>query len=427
MRPACWKGSAVNSVQLSAGQQPRVAVLDGEIRIIDLIETDPCVCRVLAESADPEEVIHTILRIGAQAALIAGTDLDAQVVERRFEGLARNFDTSLGTAVSQISRVSSELLDGEDGALTQLLNQTRIGLKAMLDDTFDPDSKSSAIAKIDAAFDGAVQQLDHKVRVALDPDNPSSALGKAKREIMETVKEAARDQSSQLQELRTAVAVSKARADAAELTSVKGFTYEEMLQHGLESIASIHEDIAQPIGRITGMSGTKNGDLLVIVNPEDTGGQEVRFVLECKDRRLSMPKTREELGKAIENHGARAAIAVFSRAELAPSPLPFSWSGNRAILVYDKDEPDACALQLAYAWARWLCRRDLTADGTAIDVGRVEACLTKAHQALARQASARSCFTAATKKINEGTGHLTALVDEVRDALAELSEELNKG
>ena len=38
------------------------------------------------------------------------------------------------------------------------------------------------------------------------------------------------------------------------------------------------------------------------------------------------------------------------------------------------------------------------ADGTAIDVGRVKAFLKRAHQALARQASARSCFTAAARR-----------------------------
>jgi len=52
-----------------------------------------------------------------------------------------------------------------------------------------------------------------------------------------------------------------------------------------------------------------------------------------------MSKTMEELAKAIENHNAQTAIAVFSRQEFAPGPLPFSWSGNRAVLVYDKDDP----------------------------------------------------------------------------------------
>jgi hypothetical protein len=107
-----------------------------------------------------------------------------------------------------------------------------------------------------------------------------------------------------------------------------------------------------------------------------------------------------------------------------PREQRFSWSGNRAVLVYDKDDPDDNALQLAYAWARWICCRELTADGAALDVGRIEAALTRGRQALARQQAARSCFTAATKKIDEGAGHVTALVDEVRSALTELWDEL---
>ena len=128
----------------------------------------------------------------------------------------------------------------------------------------------------------------------------------------------------------------------------------------------------------------------------------------------------------MDNHAAQAAIAVFSRTDHSPNPLPFSWSGNRAVLVYDKEDPDDNALQLGYAWARWVCRRNLTTDGTRIDAGRVEAALTKARQALARHQSARSCFTTAIKKIDEGAGHVTTLVEEVRAALADLSEQLNR-
>jgi hypothetical protein len=414
------------AIALTEHQSPQVLVLDSEVRIIDLTDTDPYVHRVLAEAADPEEATHTILRVGAQASLIAGAVLDAQVVERRFENLATRFDTSLGTAVSQIGEVSSELFGQENGSLTRLLTQTRDGLKALLDDTFDPDSKSSAIAKIDAVFDGAVQHLDGKVRATLDPDNPASALGRAKREITEAVKEAAREHGKQLQELVVAIETGKARARAAETTAVKGFAYEDVLQRGLAAIAAIHGDLAEPVGTRTGLAGTKSGDHLVTINPEDTCGAEARFVIECKDRRLSMSKTMEELAKAMDNHAARAAIAVFSRAEHAPGQLPFYPSGNRAVLVYDKDDPDGSALQLAYTWARWTCRRDLTADQISIDPGRVEAAITKARQALARQQSARACFTAATRKIDEGAGHVAALAEEVQAALAELADEISK-
>ena len=151
------------------------------------------------------------------------------------------------------------------------------------------------------------------------------------------MKEVASDQDKQLRELAIAVAAGKARAQTAELTAIKGFTYEEMLQHGLASIASVHGDIAEPVGRRTGLTGTQKGDYLVTVNAEDTCGEEARFVLERKDRDLSMAKTMDELAKAMDNHAAQAAIAVFSRTEHSPNPLPFSWSGNRAVLVYDKE------------------------------------------------------------------------------------------
>ena len=109
----------------------------------------------------------------------------------------------------------------------------------------------------------------------------------------------------------------------------------------------MHGDIADHVGRKSGLSGSQNGDHLVTINAEDICGEEARFVIECKDRRLGMAKTMQEVAKAMDNHDARAAITVFSRAEHASSPLPFFWSGNRAILVYDKEASDDSALQPA--------------------------------------------------------------------------------
>ena len=198
-----------------------------------------------------------------------------------------------------------------------------------------------------------------------------------------------------------------------------------MIDAGLASIGSVHGDVTERVSTTTGTNGTKRGDYLVTVNPEDTCGEEARFVLECKDRQLSMTKTMDELGKSMDNHAARAAIAVFSRQELAPTPLPFYWTGNRAVLVYDKDDPDDDALQLAYAWARWVCRRDLTADGALLDVGRIEGALKRVGQALQRHQAARSCFSAAKKKVDEGAGHVSELVEDIRNALIELRSALN--
>jgi hypothetical protein len=414
------------AMKLQASEAQRVVVLEDEVRIDDFVEADPNVRRVLVDAADLEEVVHTILRIGAQATLIAQTDLDARVVERRFEGMARSFDSSLEGAVSQITELGSKLVDDQDGALPKIFGELKAGIATVLADTFDEDSKSSAIAKIDAVLERAGQRIDRDIRETFDPDAPDSALTRMKRDILETVKEQGRDLRRELKEVAVAVAAGKVRTETVELTAIKGFSFEDLLGVGLASIAAVHGDIAERVGTKAGASGTKHGDHLVTVNPEDTCGAVASFVLECKDRRLSMAKTMDELEKAAANHSAEAAVAVFSRQELAPVPIPFYWSGKRAILVYDKQCPDDDALQLAYAWARWVTRRGLATDAAAVDIGRVEAALTKARQALQRHQTARSCFSAARNKIDEGAGHVSALVDDVRAALSELWDELKR-
>jgi len=151
------------------------------------------------------------------------------------------------------------------------------------------------------------------------------------------------------------------------------------------------------------------------------------FVLEAKDRKLSLSKTLQELDAALANHGALAAVAVFSSQEVAPMTVPFQWWGNKAIVIVDKDDTDPGAMHLAYVWARWVARRSISADAeTEVDLGRVEAALTAARRALARHQSVKACHSAAKKKIEEGAIHVADLVDEVDEALKVLWDELNR-
>ena len=134
------------------------------------------------------------------------------MVERRFERLARNFDGSLEGAVSRITDLSTKLLDEKDGALPRVFGELETNIEEILGETFDEDSKSSAIAKISTVMDEAVKGLDRRVRAAFDPDAPDSSLAKTKREIIDLVKEQVRELRKELQEVAIAVAAAKARA-----------------------------------------------------------------------------------------------------------------------------------------------------------------------------------------------------------------------
>ena len=249
-------------------------------------------------------------------------------------------------------------------------------------------------------------------------------MAKTRKDILDAVHGQIRELRGDIGDLTTALAVKNARAEAEARSAVKGFSFEDLVEEGLARIGAVHGDVVERVGTRTGAAGTKAGDMRVTLNPDDTAGNDARFAVECKDRKLSHAKVMEELDRGAANHGAVCALAVFSRQDLAPTTMPFVWWGNRAILVYDKDDPDSAALQLAYCWARWVTRRELSGRTEVFDASRAEAALQRARQALAKQQAARACFTMATNKISEGTRHVDGLVEEVRAALTELWDQL---
>ena len=133
-----------------------------------------------------------------------------------------------------------------------------------------------------------------------------------------------------------------------------------------------------------------------------------------------MTKTLAELDAALTNHDASAAIAIFASEHLAPITIPFWYSGNRAVLIYDKTEPDPRALQLAYEWARWLCRRTNHTKEPTLDIEAVTAALERAQQALKRHQSIKACRSTIKNKADEAHRHVADLVTDVNQAISEL-------
>jgi hypothetical protein len=160
------------ATKLQPRELERVVVLDGEVHINDFVDTDPTLHRVLVEAAEPEEMTHTILRIGAQASLVAQADLDARVVERAFDALNAQFDASLTDAVESISGKTTELLDDEGGRLPSFLRSLESRLAEQFEALFDEDSKSSALAAMTRVFEQFAAERGYGSRDS--PRNSSS-------------------------------------------------------------------------------------------------------------------------------------------------------------------------------------------------------------------------------------------------------------
>jgi hypothetical protein len=419
---------------VAASPLPPEALEDVELRsntlvVHELVETDPEVLRVVREAVgldtDAADATRQCLRVGARAVLAAHVSVETHIVEKRFDAMTDRFDEQVEAAVTRISDAAESLLDEQDGALPHALAAHRNELDQLLGDTFDPDSKRSVISLFEQVLSDAHQQQAYAMQQLVATDGEDSPLARLKRELARDLSERVVEVRRDVAELSEKIAVAEAVAPVLELTTGKGFRFEDVLDACVGRIAAHHGDVAERVGTESGSAGTQKGDEVVTLNPDDSNGYEARFALEAKSRKLTMRSTLKELDDALLNRDALAAVAVFTTQEQAPTSVPFHYAGNKAIVVLDKEGVDDSALRLAYMWARWVVRRDLCAEASEdLDLERIGNLIDDASRAVERCTTIRKYHTQARKGIDQAGRELDALVDEVRESLDAIGEEL---
>jgi hypothetical protein len=399
----------------------RVLVADGVVYVRELDEADQEVVRIVGEADDPAIAVSQCLRVGARALRAAHVSVDVDVIERSFQELETRFETRVTAAVDEIARTTTDLLDEEDGALSGMLGTFQSELTEILGDTFDPDSRSSVLAKIEELVGATVKGL-------IMSESPDSPMGRLKADLVDTVQREVGDVADEVRRVTEHLGILDATEEAYELTTGKGFDYEDLVDECVGELAAAYGDLAESTGKERGSTASQVGDEVVTLNREDTHGIEARFTLEMKNRKLNMRTTMAELEEALANRDALAAIAVFRSQDQAPTPVPFQHFDDKAIVVLDPDDEDTSALRLAYMWARWTVRKQLTVanedEGETIDLERVRCLLDDAARAIERQTAIKRFHTQAKKSIDQAAEQVSGMVSEVNDALTALDAEL---
>jgi len=336
--------------------------------------------------------------------------------------MADQFDDKVTEAVDSIRSITESLL-ADDGELTGALQAHASSLEDLLGTTFDPDSKRSVLALFENVIATTHAEQRKAVSQLFDTESEDGPLSALKRDFTRELKEQIREVKNDLQGLSERIAVNEAIAPIIDITTSKGFTFEDVLAAQLDELASQHGDLAEQTGAVLGDAATKKGDAVVTLSRDDTPGGEGRVVFEAKTTRLNRRDTMKELEAAASNRGAHVAIAVFSRQDLAPTTVPFSYSDDRAIVVLDPDAVDPGALRLAYMWARWMARRAVADARTpdALDTDRVARLIDEANRSVERASSIRGCHTKARKALDQAGTHLDDMAEDVRAALDELA------
>jgi hypothetical protein len=405
-----------------------VAVADGFVYITSFSEQDADVVRVVSEADDAVEATHQCLQIGARAIRVAHVSVDSDIVDKRFEQLAERMDEGVDAAVAQFTDVATSLLDPDDGTLAVALQSHAKEFEELLGATFDANSKLSVFGVLEEVLVDARSAQVEEIRKLVSADGEDSPIAVASRAVVRSLREEIEHVRKDVHDLSEKIAVSGAVAEVYDLTSKKGFDYEDIVEECLAEIAAPHGDTPERVSKQHGEAGTDKGDLVVHVNRDDVHGAAARFVVEAKSKKLGRRATDDEICAAIANRGALAGMAVFADQSLAPTKVPFSYTDNRAIVVLDKDGDDRSALHLAYMWARWVVRRSLNgAARDTIDHERIAALIDDANKALTRAMTIKRNHTSAKKCIDDAAAQVLDLVEEVREALADIASELDEG
>jgi hypothetical protein len=406
-------------------ERPEVTVIDGTLVVHELEERDPEVVGLIDEADDAVEATRQCLRIGVRAVRVARVSVDSDLVEKRFEAMESRLTVKVDEAVAGITGAAHDLLDEDGGALVAALAGHEQQIEEILGATFDPDSKKSVIALVEQVLAEAHEHHTKAIQRLVSADGDDSPLAKIKHEIIAHVKAHLGELRSDIREVSEKIAVAEAVAPIIDLTTGKGFTYEDVVHECTGRIAAPHGDVAEKTGKTAGVAGNQKGDEVVTLNRDDAHGLETCFVLEAKAKKLNMRETVEELDDAMENRDALAAIAVFSTQAQAPTSLPFQYTDTKAIAVLDKEGADDAALRLAYMWARWVVRRQLAGSAAEeLDLARIGRLIDDARRAIERAATVKSCHTRAKNAIEQAGEQVRSLVNEVEQALDALAEEL---
>jgi hypothetical protein len=405
-----------------------IHVDDGNLYISNFTETDAAVVRVIGEAEDRAAALHRILALGAHVSQVTTETASKLDLNNTIEQLTSSVEQTVDRAVEGITATAQGLLDGENGQLPRALAEFRGQFEAMLGESFNPDSKKSLISKFDQVMQAAAEEQTRRLNSALDPYAPDSLVGRLRGDLIKTVKDETAGLAKRVADVHELITSTAAASDAKKAmfdkTSLKGRKFEDILHELINSQAVLYSDIASQTGEEYGALGTKQGDEVVTINPEDTRGAAVNVVWEAKTTRLGLRKILNELERAMENRDASVGIAVFGNVDTAPIKVPFAPYGDRAVLVIDKDDPDESAVRLAYIWARWVASRRLGENNVSIDVEKIETLISDTIRALQHATQVRKCHTMAKKGIEEAGEHLDTMAHDIKSTMDELRSEI---
>ena len=136
--------------------------------------------------------------------------------------------------------------------------------------------------------------------------------------------------------------------------TAKGLVHEAAVVEVIERVCSPFNDIVSDVSQEVGSSARKTGDFVVEIASEQQNVGQLRFVVEAKNTKMTLPNALKELELSMKNREAAVGVLVFNDLGQAPTNgQPFRlYPGNRIIVTFHDD--NSLPVEIAIAFARML-------------------------------------------------------------------------
>jgi hypothetical protein len=408
-------------VQLPTRSEPSIRVEPDRIVVDRLVVPDPSLAAWLADQPPDDHAIlvERAVRIGLTAIQSVGVTLNVDAVRAEFDRLAdgqRVMTERAAEALEQTLRTNFGDVEGRLPRTLEAFLGDRGKLQATVRELFDPARKDSALGRLatmlEQYFDGDASRL----ATLLDPTRSGSPLAGFRAEVAAGFKA--------LEERLVAFqAAASARTDERSRSAAKGGDFEGLVEGLLGAIARGGGDLLErTVNDVGATLKSKKGDFVLTLNPGLTRGNDVRVVVEAKDRAVSVPAMRAELREAKANRDAVIGLVVFTPTHAPAGIAPFDVRGEDVWCVLDPEAVEPAMFEAAGRMARYLALASLAARETTADTATIGQALASIREQLDQIRNLKSQLTSignATKAVWTGLDSLrNGVVEQVARAEA---------
>jgi hypothetical protein len=261
----------------------------------------------------------------------------------------------------------------------QILEQHKMSIQEAMSQFLDPNRQSSVQSQIEDLIKKNGMTSQQAIHSLLSDQN--GPLGLVRKEVDAKFRES--DQKlvtimTDLAKVLTRFQVEEELAHAKGKLASKGFDHELSVLNLVEKLSAPLKDQVIDTSKTVGLDGANKGDCVVQLNTEETNGANVSYVIEAKDKKMSLNAALEELDACKDNRGTSSGVLVFAHLEQMPTNgVPFRlYSGNR-ILVARNAETNNLELEVACNLARGLALAASRSASAAPDEELVRAAIEK--------------------------------------------------